>query len=167
MPLSMVPPIVHFHVPEVPAANVLTASSPNASSHNASSPNVSHVDISNDTTVPTDFHTAGHSSHVNTPIDFHVDIPHSVPTNLQPRDLNSETTVSAQNHATPYVSAPTSVHLMMTRAKHGIVKPKVPVSLITSAFVQEITEPRSFTEAIKSTEWITAMHAEYNALLQQ
>ncbi|KAL6993627.1 hypothetical protein U1Q18_011739, partial [Sarracenia purpurea var. burkii] len=171
MPLSMVPSTVHLHVPEVPATNVPATSSTNVSV--GVSPvtvvptNVSHVDISNDTTVPTDFHAASDISHVNTTIDVHVDIPHTIPTDLPPTDLNSKTTISTQNHATQHVSAPTSIHPMMSRAKHGIVKLNVPVSLITTASVQEIIEPRSFTEAIKSPEWITVMHAEYNALFQQ
>ncbi|KAL6953170.1 hypothetical protein U1Q18_046828 [Sarracenia purpurea var. burkii] len=73
MPLSMV---VHLHVPEVPAANVPATSSTNVST--GVSPitvvptNVPHVDISNDTIVPTDFHAVGDISHVNTPIDLHV-----------------------------------------------------------------------------------------------
>ncbi|KAL6959176.1 hypothetical protein U1Q18_043752 [Sarracenia purpurea var. burkii] len=64
MPLSMVPPTVHFHMPVNVPANIPAASS---SAANVSSP---HVNVSN-----------------NTPIDLHVDIPTC-------DSLNSETIVS-------------------------------------------------------------------------
>ncbi|KAL6985185.1 hypothetical protein U1Q18_018562 [Sarracenia purpurea var. burkii] len=104
MPLSMVPPTVQFHVPAVPTATVPAAYSSAASS--------SAVPI-----VPPNISAASSSAanvsspHVNAPFDSHVDIPTSA-------SLNSETIVAAQNPATTHVSAPTSVHPMMTRAKH-------------------------------------------------
>ncbi|KAL6987037.1 hypothetical protein U1Q18_012796 [Sarracenia purpurea var. burkii] len=119
MPLSIVPSTVCLHVPEVHAENVPAASPTNVSTGvslvTVVPTNVPHVDMSHDA-IPTDLQAAVDISHVDIPIDLHVDIPHSIPTDLPPLDLNSETTISPQNHATQHVSAPTSIHPMNTRA---------------------------------------------------
>lgn len=69
-------------------------------------------------------------------------------------------------------SSPTSpvpspaVHPMITRSKHGIVKPRIPLSLSLTS-TSEISEPSTFSEAIKSAHWQPAMSTEYEALLSQ
>lgn len=55
---------------------------------------------------------------------------------------------------------------MVTRSKHGIFKPKVPLSLSLVATSDPI-EPKSFSEVVKSDDWKKAMSAEYDALLSQ
>ena len=48
---------------------------------------------------------------------------------------------------------------MVTRAKSGIQKKK-------AYLTQSVSEPRSYTQASKSTKWVAAMNVEYQALLR-
>ncbi|KAL6982192.1 hypothetical protein U1Q18_023805, partial [Sarracenia purpurea var. burkii] len=59
------------------------------------------------------------------------------------------------------------VHPMLTRSKCGVVKPKVPLSLLVtkSAFLD--TEPKTYAHASTSEKWIEAMNVEYAALVKQ
>ncbi|KAL6966728.1 hypothetical protein U1Q18_032519, partial [Sarracenia purpurea var. burkii] len=59
------------------------------------------------------------------------------------------------------------VHPMLTRSKCGIVKPKIPLSLLVtkSAFLD--TEPKTYAHASTSEKWIEAMNAEYAVLVKQ
>ena len=53
--------------------------------------------------------------------------------------------------------SPVNAHHMVTWAKSGIKKKK-------AYLTQSVSEPRSYTQASKSTEWIAAMNVEYQAL---
>lgn len=61
---------------------------------------------------------------------------------------------------------PQLAHPMLTRSKTALFRPKIPFSLLSST-ASPITEPRSFTEANKISEWRVAMSEEFHALQAQ
>ncbi|WVZ91395.1 hypothetical protein U9M48_037575 [Paspalum notatum var. saurae] len=62
-----------------------------------------------------------------------------------------------------YASPTVTRHHMLTRAKHGIFKPKQITNLSTSTTISPI--PTSYRAALKDPNWHHAMLEEYNALM--
>jgi hypothetical protein len=50
---------------------------------------------------------------------------------------------------------------MSTRAKNGIVQPRLHPTLLLTHI-----EPTTYKQAMKSDKWLQAMHAEYDALMK-
>jgi hypothetical protein len=64
-------------------------------------------------------------------------------------------------NATPaFKIHPHNSHSMQTRAKHGIVQPKLHPTLLLTEL-----EPTSYKTALQDPKWLAAMKDEYNALL--
>ncbi|GMJ08870.1 hypothetical protein HRI_004556200 [Hibiscus trionum] len=77
-----------------------------------------------------------------------------------------EETISPVHEEGDFPSKIVNSHPMMTRAKHGIRKPKVyQVELCSSFNADDIVEPRTIQEALSNENWKAAAQAEYNALL--
>jgi hypothetical protein len=87
--------------------------------------------------------------------------------------LNTNTSTSVAPHTTSQ-NISNNTHSMTTRAKHGIVKPKIPIdgttkyplphALLTEANL-DLVEPTCYSSAIKHPQWRKAMNCEFDALL--
>ncbi|GFY85327.1 camphor resistance CrcB family protein [Actinidia rufa] len=137
--LACCDPILSSVVSTLPPPSYSTSTLINSSS--SSSASLDHY-----TSAP---HTSSQSASNELLLDQLPSVTNSVPPQLSPE---------------PLPSAPT--HHMMTRSKHGIVKPKVPFSLVATASSPTI-EPHTFFEAIKHAVWKEAMDQEYSALQHQ
>lgn len=63
-------------------------------------------------------------------------------------------------YATPHRIHPHNTHSMATRGKHGIVQKRIQPTLLLTHI-----EPTSHKQAMQSPEWLKAIQAEYDALL--
>lgn len=84
----------------------------------------------------------------------------STPTSPSPGPLVEVTHDSL--HASPSPPVTRNDHLMVTRGKSGIFKPKVYVSESTAGY--DNSEPPNVKEALKFSHWRKAMQEEYDAL---
>ncbi|RVW20916.1 Retrovirus-related Pol polyprotein from transposon RE2 [Vitis vinifera] len=90
---------------------------------------------------------------------------HTTPSTSSPSLTNmpSSTTSLPDLIQVPFVDIstskphPTNQHPMVTRAKNGISKKKV-------YFSSHISEPTTFTQAVKDSNWVLAMEKEFSAL---
>ena len=64
----------------------------------------------------------------------------------------------SSNPPQPALVRPENVHPMVTRAKAGIVQPRIHPSLLVH------TEPKSVKQALQDTKWFAAMTDEFQAL---
>uniref|UniRef100_A0A2N9J149 Reverse transcriptase Ty1/copia-type domain-containing protein n=1 Tax=Fagus sylvatica TaxID=28930 RepID=A0A2N9J149_FAGSY len=80
---------------------------------------------------------------------------------LPPVNINDPTIPSSVPITTP---PPPLQHHMQTRSKHGIFKPKVSYA---AQIDYTTTEPTSYTNASKYSQWCTAMDEEFQALKKQ
>jgi hypothetical protein len=80
---------------------------------------------------------------------------------LPPVNINDPTIPSSVLITTP---PPPLQHHMQTRSKHGIFKPKVSYA---AQIDYTTTEPTSYTNASKYSQWCTAMDEEFQALKKQ
>lgn len=71
------------------------------------------------------------------------------------------TQLSSSSHPPP----PPQKHPMITRSQAGILKPRIPLSLI--AYTGSSFEPHTFAQASKYPTWVDAMKQEYQALMDQ
>jgi transposase InsO family protein len=80
---------------------------------------------------------------------------------LPPVNTNDPTIPTSATITNP---TPPLQHHMQTRSKHGIFKPKVSYA---AHIDYTTTEPTSYTNASKHSQWCTAMDEEFQALQQQ
>lgn len=59
---------------------------------------------------------------------------------------------------------PVNTHLMITRSKVGVVKPKLLLAEFDDALELDLFEPSTYKQATKHAHWRQAMDIEFQAL---
>ena len=96
-------------------------------------------------------------------------VPSYVPCNLRPN--SPTTTTELPSSQPPVLEAPVDVqqpsNVIVTRSKHGIVKPKKLFTYTVSKYpIPSSIEPSCVTQALKHDVWKQAMSDEFNALMK-
>lgn len=88
--------------------------------------------------------------------------PRTTPQPAQPTIVEPDPAVPSPPAAPP--AAPTASHPMLTRAKAGITKPRIPFSLHTTTIASPI--PTNYRQALQAPNWRNAMLMEFSALIK-
>lgn len=88
--------------------------------------------------------------------------PCTTPQPAQPTIVEPDPAVPSPPAAPP--AAPTASHPMLTRAKAGITKPRIPFSLHTTTIASPI--PTTYRQALQDPNWRNAMLMEFSALIK-
>ncbi|CAH9056104.1 unnamed protein product, partial [Cuscuta epithymum] len=139
-----------------PNSAILTILHPHSSNSqpDTSQPNTSHSHVYSPPTNNISTHSNTDSTPTNNSDPSSVPSISAIPS--QQDHISSSTSTSSSS--TPHQL--TNTHPMQTRAKSGIIKPRLNPTLLLAHI-----EPKSVKQALSSPQWFSAMQDEYNALI--